>query len=468
MFERMKFVEAHQSGLYTMTELCERFGVSRRIGYKWLARFEEGGAIALTDRSRRPHDSPLRTSEDVEKVLVKEKNAHPDWGPWKLVSTLRSQYPERRWPAPSTAGDILARHGLVEHRPPRRRHRHPGSSPLQATDPNDVWTADFKGEFRLGNGQYCFPLTAADAASRFLLACDGFAAPQLRPTMHSFERLFRTYGLPRAIRTDNGAPFVTQAIHGLSRLNVYWMKLGIVHQRSRPGCPQDNPRHERMHRTLKQETARPPGMNILQQQDRFDRFLGALPRGEAVTYEPRDCGNIRVARIPAVQRFGQMASRVHGAREPDRRGNIESMMTRRQAWNRIALTTALVVLAACAPASTVKPTTAGEPATAAAPLSTATDSAWQTSRMRSSLRRPRRSTRTPMDTLATESRLTALTRGTGSTSGSSSTSLGSPRIVVVHGAMRVRPSRGMATSRLRTTTGRRPTSGSSHHHSSPR
>lgn len=272
MFERMKFVEAHRNGLYTMTELCERFGVSRRIGYKWLARFEEGGASALTDVSRRPHHSPLKTPADVEAMLVKAKRAHPDWGPWKLVSTLRSRYPDRRWPSPSTAGGILARHGLVEHRQPRRRHRHPGSSPLQATGPNDVWTADFKGEFRLGNGQYCFPLTVEDAASRFLLACDGFAAPQLRPTLQSFERLFRIYGLPRAIRTDNGAPFVTQAIHGLSRLNVYWMRLGIAHQRTRPGCPQDNPRHERMHRTLKRRATIPPEPNHLLQQRRFDAF----------------------------------------------------------------------------------------------------------------------------------------------------------------------------------------------------
>lgn len=272
MFERARFIDAHISGMYSVSELCTRFGVSRKTGYKWLSRFGEAGAQALIDRSRRPHNSPLRTPEHLQAMIVAERKRHEDWGPWKIVSVLARRHPEVAWPAPSTAADILQRHGLVARRRRRRSYDHPGAPVLEAAEPNDVWSADFKGEFLLGNARYCYPLTVTDAASRYLLACDGFPSPGLTRTRYSFERLFHVYGLPKAIRTDNGRPFATQAIHGLSRLNVYWIKLGIQHQRTRPGKPQDNGRHERMHRTLKKATTLPPEATFEAQQKRFDAF----------------------------------------------------------------------------------------------------------------------------------------------------------------------------------------------------
>ena len=272
MTERHKFILAHEEGLFSMTELCERFGISRKTGYKWLNRYREEGVAGLRDRSRAPKHCPHQTPEPTRELVIEAREAHPRWGPRKLLDYLRPRHPEVSFPAPSTVGDILKREGLVDPRRPRRRPTHPGASPIEAEGPGEVWTADFKGEFRLKSGTYCYPLTVQDAYSRMLLACVG-----LESTAHSgaekvFRRLFSEHGLPGSIRTDNGAPFASHALCGLSRLSVWWIKLGIEPDRIQPGCPQQNGRHERMHRTLKAETTRPPEATFSDQQDRFDDF----------------------------------------------------------------------------------------------------------------------------------------------------------------------------------------------------
>lgn len=273
MRERMSFVTSHQGGLYTMSELCERYGVSRRTGYKWLERFEEEGEEGLQDRSRRPHRSPARTPERVERLLIEVRQAHPRWGPEKLLSVVAREHGELELPARSTVAAILKREGLVSRRRRRRPHRHPGCPMTEVTAPNEVWTADFKGQFRTRDGRYCYPLTIADEHSRYILGCTALPSVRSRGVRPVFTRLFQEHGLPEAIRTDNGPPFASpQSAHGLSALNVWWIQLGIRHHRIEPGKPQQNGRHERMHRTLKDETTRPMESNLRMQQRRFDGF----------------------------------------------------------------------------------------------------------------------------------------------------------------------------------------------------
>jgi transposase InsO family protein len=273
MEERLQFVRDALSDRFTMSELCARYGISRRIGYKWLARYEEEGRPGLQDRSRAPHLCPHRIPKAVEALLLKERQAHPFWGARKLLKVLKTRFPKiERWPAASTAADLLARHGLVQKRRRRRLSLHPGVVRPTTAAPNDLWTADFKGQFRTGNRLHCYPLTLADQHTRFLLDCRGLLSTQTVTAKPVFERAFREYGLPVAMRTDNGVPFATQAIHRLSYLNVWWMQLGIVHQRIRPGCPQENGAHERMHRTLKRQAIKPVRANCAAQQRNFDAF----------------------------------------------------------------------------------------------------------------------------------------------------------------------------------------------------
>ena len=270
--ERARLVAAHLDGLYSVTELADRFGVSRPTVYKWIDRFKDGGAAALADLGRAPKTSPHRTPADVEALIVEARRAHPTWGPRKLVPYLARRHPGVVLPATSTAGAILDRHGLTKPRRSRRPPKHPGSVPLVAETPNAVWTADYKGQFRTRDGVYCYPLTVCDAHSRYILSCHGLLSVEQYAAYRQFERLFREYGLPTAIRSDNGTPFATQAICGLSRLSVWWIKLGIDHDRIDPGQPQQNGAHERMHRTLKAETARPPERDLAMQQTRFDAW----------------------------------------------------------------------------------------------------------------------------------------------------------------------------------------------------
>ncbi len=271
MEERTKFVHAYQDGFFSVSELCKRFSISRKTGYKWIARYEEGGLDALFDRSRAPKSCPHKTPEEVEDIIVKCRGKHSTWGPKKLRPYLAKRH-DIEFPAISTIGAILDRHGLIEPRRIRRSSRHPGAPCLTTTAPNDIWTTDFKGEFKTKDGVYCFPLTVCDAQTRFILDVRGLYSTKQKGAIPVFERLFETYGLPLAIRTDNGVPFATRAICGLSKLSVWWIKLGIGHQRIEPGEPTQNGTHERMHRTLKAETARPPASSMRTQQKAFDFF----------------------------------------------------------------------------------------------------------------------------------------------------------------------------------------------------
>jgi transposase InsO family protein len=273
MDQRLQFITDHQRGLYAMTALCARHGVSRKTGYKWLARYAAEGALGLAERSHAPHVCPHRIPDELGALLLAARRAHPTWGPAKLVQYLAPRHRDvGAWPAVSTVADLLKRHALVR---PRRRRRpvvHPGTVPLHTTASNDLWTADFKGQFRTRNGVYCFPLTIADQHTRYLLRVHGLLSTRGSGVRPIFERAFREYGLPRAIRTDNGVPFANTGLHGLTQLNVWWLRLGIQHQRIRPASPQENGAHERMHRTLKAETTRPPAADLTQQQRVFTTF----------------------------------------------------------------------------------------------------------------------------------------------------------------------------------------------------
>lgn len=270
--ERTRFVLEQEGGRWTMTELCEIYGVSRQTGYEWWRRYREGGVEALRDLRRAPHRHPNQTGEEIEAAVLQLRQAHMCWGPRKLKRVLEREEPDRVWPAASTIGTMLARAGLVCRRSKRRRTP-PYTQPFARADaPNRVWCADFKGWFRTQDGERIDPLTISDAHSRYLLRCQAASKTDTARVQAIFEAAFREYGLPQAIRTDNGAPFASRAIAGLSRLAVWWMKLGIVPERIAAGHPEQNGRHERMHRTLQQETASPAEPNRRAQQRAFDRF----------------------------------------------------------------------------------------------------------------------------------------------------------------------------------------------------
>jgi putative transposase len=270
---RERFILAYQTGLFSMTELCARYGISRKAGYKWLARYHEHGRQGLADRSRAPHSCPHRIDAAVAQLLCTARTAHPHWGPTKLLDYLRPRHSDIDWPAASTVGDLLVRRRLVTKRRRRRPHQHPGVIPVHTEQPNDLWTTDFKGQFRTRDGIYCYPLTIADLHSRYLLRCQSLRSTKGHGVRTVFARVFAEYGLPGAIRTDNGVPFATNGLHGLSQLNVWWMRLGIQHQRILPAHPQQNGAHERMHKTLKAEAIRPPRGTMAAQQRAFTTFV---------------------------------------------------------------------------------------------------------------------------------------------------------------------------------------------------
>jgi len=273
MDQRVRFIAALESCAYTMTELCREFGISRKTGYKWAQRYAQEDVDGLKDRSRAPWRCPHRTASRCERALVEHRRKHPLWGPRKLLRVLALRHPEWPWPAPSTAGAILKRHGLVEPRRRRRRVPPPAKPVVEADQPNDLWTADFKGEFRLGDRRLCHPLTVADRMSRYLLGCEGRRSVALSEARPVFERLFAEYGLPSKILTDGGVPFAASTSpRRLSRLSVWWIQLGIEPVLIEPGHPEQNGAHERMHRTLKAATARPPASCMEAQQRTFDRF----------------------------------------------------------------------------------------------------------------------------------------------------------------------------------------------------
>jgi transposase InsO family protein len=268
----MEFVVACETGHYSFTELCELFGVSRQTGYKWWRRFEEDGIDGLKNRSHAPKSFPHQVKADVVELVLAARRKHPTWGPKKLLPWLARHHGGLHLPSASTASEILRRNGLSERRRRRRRLEHPGRPTTEAMAPNHLWAADFKGEFLMRDGNYCYPLTVTDQYSRFLLGCRGLDSTSEAPAQRAFERLFREYGLPDAIRTDNGVPFATTALGRLSRMSVWWIKLGIRPELTQPSHPEQNGRHERMHKTLKAETTRPPAVHKRAQQREFDRF----------------------------------------------------------------------------------------------------------------------------------------------------------------------------------------------------
>ena len=272
--EKVRFMTAYldECDPRSMTELCRAFGVSRKTGYEALARYKEGGFEALLIRSKAPHRHPNITEPKVEDLLVAERLAHKKWGPKKLLALLRARHPEvASWPSVSTAGQILKRRGLVL--PRKRRHRTPPfSQPLaHALRPNDVWTTDHKGCFRTVDRSYCVPLTIGDAMSRFHFELRAVTSTSIEAAWPHFEHAFRVYGLPARIRSDNGPPFASNGLGGLTRLSVWWIRLGIVPERIEPGCPNQNGRHERFHLTMDQEVG--IRASLAAQQRAYNRFL---------------------------------------------------------------------------------------------------------------------------------------------------------------------------------------------------
>lgn len=271
--ERLRFVARLLEG-EKMAELCREFDISRKTGYKIFNRFKDCGLEGLTDRSRRPYRQANRLPFQIEALIVQLKREHPSWGAPKIREKLRRRCSDILLPAISTVRAVLDRHGLVTHGRKRSVYKAEGTRLSVPDRPNDLWCADYKGEFMLADQRYCYPLTITDCYSRYLLCCDALEATKEIYAFSVFERAFLDYGLPQAIRTDNGVPFAsTTAFFGLSKLSVWWLRLGITLERIQPGQPQQNGRHERMHLTLKKEATKPPGKNFLQQQAKFDHFI---------------------------------------------------------------------------------------------------------------------------------------------------------------------------------------------------
>jgi len=273
MEERMKFVSRILEG-ETISRLCQEFGISRKTGYKIWNRFQTSGLEALTDRSRRPSRYANQLPIQIENSIVRLKKEKPSWGARKILELLIRRYPDITPPARSTVHVVLDRNGLVKRQRRRSKNKATGTPLSFAKQPNDLWCADYKGQFMLGNHRYCYPLTITDHVSRFLLACEALESTKEQFAFTVFESVFKHYGLPKAIRTDNGVPFASpNALFNLSKLSVWWLRLGIEIERIKPGHPQQNGRHERMHLTLKKEATRPSGKNFLQQQAKFDDFV---------------------------------------------------------------------------------------------------------------------------------------------------------------------------------------------------
>jgi putative transposase len=272
MDERLRFVARLLEG-EKMAELCREFDISRKTGYKIFQRYKAVGLQGLTDRSRRPFRQANKLPMQIESLIVQLKREHPSWGAPKIREKLRRQHEDVQTPAISTVHAVLDRHGLVKH-DRKRRHKAQGTGLSLPRHPNDLWCADYKGEFMLADRTYCYPLTITDFASRYLLSCESLGSTREALAFVVFQRAFHEYGLPKAIRTDNGVPFASaHALFGLSKLAVWWLRLGIAIERIKPGCPQQNGRHERMHLTLKKEATKPAAQNLLQQQERFDEFI---------------------------------------------------------------------------------------------------------------------------------------------------------------------------------------------------
>lgn len=274
MDQKKEFVRDYLASIYTMTELCKRYGISRKTGYKWLKRYNESGEGGLHELSRRPHGCRHQTDEEALEKILEVRDKHPRWGPRKIISYLwdNDQEIRDRLPSPPTAARILLNWGRIKKKI-RRRSRPPSTPPTTTPErPNHVWGADYKGEFKTGDGIYCYPLTVTDLYSKYIIGCEGLLSTKTVQAIPVFDYLFNTYGLPDVIRTDNGVPFASNGLAGLSRLSVWWLKLGITLERIQPGEPQQNGSHERMHRELKADCTRPPADELAGQQLKLDAF----------------------------------------------------------------------------------------------------------------------------------------------------------------------------------------------------
>lgn len=272
MDERLRFVARLLEG-ERMSSVCREFGISRKTGYKIFNRYRDTGIQGLEDKARSPYRHANKLPFQIEKSILRVKQEHPTWGAPKIRDKMIKLFPQFKPPAKSTIHSVLDRHGLVKRRK-RRRYKAQGTGLNEALSPNALWCADYKGQFKLGNQKYCYPLTITDQRSRYLLACEGLESTKEVAAFPVFEQAFKEFGLPNSIRTDNGVPFSSvHALYGLSRLSVWWLRLGISIERIKPGNPQQNGRHERMHLTLKKEATKPASFNFLQQQNRFEDFI---------------------------------------------------------------------------------------------------------------------------------------------------------------------------------------------------
>ena len=268
---KVEFISRLNAG-ERMTDLCVEYGIARKTGHKLKKRYDEQGVLGLEERSRAPKHIPHKTPSELAEIIVAERRRHPSWGPKKLKDILERRL-GRRMPTSSTIGNLLDRCGLIERRKVRVRHKSAATHLREAKGPNDLWAVDYKGQFRMGDRSYCYPLTVTDQFSRYIVGCDAMSAIGDESAREAFEYIFREHGLPQAIRSDNGVPFASTGLAGLTKLSAYWLRLGIALERIQPGHPEENGRHERMHRTLKRETARPARAHLLQQQECFDTFV---------------------------------------------------------------------------------------------------------------------------------------------------------------------------------------------------
>lgn len=273
MQQRVLFIADYLRDISNLTDLCAHYGISRKTGYKWIQRFEQSGIDGLAEQSRKPVTCPAQTPYRIQQAIIELRQQFQYIpGAKKLQVLLARRYTNEVIPSTSTIYNILNRANLIKSRH-RKRRVSPYPQPFApVSEVNELWSVDYKGQFKLGNGQWCYPLTVMDHQSRYLCGCKALKGPRLKDTQAAFVRLFRQYGLPRRIRSDNGVPFASIARGGLSQLSLWWIKLGILPERIEPGKPQQNGRHERMHRTLKQAATRPPSSSMRSQQKRFNVF----------------------------------------------------------------------------------------------------------------------------------------------------------------------------------------------------
>lgn len=313
MDQRTQFIADYLRGTLTVTELCQLYGISRKTAYKWIDRYLRQGPAGLEEQSRRPRHSPNETAPEIVTALIEARRRHPTWGAKKLLTLVRNRHPRWDLPGRSTVCDILSRNGMVPKKRQRRRIGHPGKPSSSMLAPNDVWSADFKGQFKTGDGLYCYPLTVTDGFSRYLLGCQALHSTAVAGAKPVFTRLFKEYGLPRRIRTDNGVPFATNTLARLSALSAWWVRLGVLPELIEPGKPQQNGRHERMHRTLKAEATRPPAGSLPAQQRKFNRF-----REEYNEERPHEALDLQTPTSIYVSSPREMPARLPPLEYPDR------------------------------------------------------------------------------------------------------------------------------------------------------